>query len=265
MFAVIEVNRKDKSVFRKLISSLSCSQPELIKVAVKSGAPYFIIRVSGSKKIPWDDITYMVGRCSSNLLIGKETKVPDELKKRCFSPKLLPLLMLSNTATDMLKGSAKKLNVGIVDPFAVLNTRIYEYADFSSNITVVTKKTSDYIGICEELTDCFGIGASVTENIDRIKNCDIVISEKGVEAEICFCIRGNGSKNCFEFFDFMLPPVYEQKIPNGIDREDFAGALYELCGVRRISELKFKKVKLGENVFFVDEIKNRSVILPTCH
>ncbi len=264
MFAIIEVVRNEKSVLEKAILRLIPLQPELIKVAVKNGAPYFIIRVTDSKKIPWDDITYLVGRCSSNILVPNDTYVPKEVRSKCFTPTALPIVMLSNTVTDLFRNSKRKLSIGIVDRHAILAKRIFEYVGFSSEITVITDYPLRYDAISYEMNTRFGISVYISQEVKKTEKCDFVISEKAVDSTMCFCIDAQGKKNCIELFDFSLPPVYEQKIPKGVDRDLFSAALFELCGVRRIGELKFKKIKIGNTVLLTDEIKNRSVIIPTC-
>ena len=256
MFTVIEFSDNKKGRFKKLFCRIVHEMPELTKVAVNGGAPYFKIKVSDNKKIPWEDILYMAGRCASNVILKDEVQIPKDLKIHRFVPKEFPLITLSNTVKNILSDcNIKKKKLGISDADAVLVNRIEGFIDFVSEITIYTKETDKYLGVCERLMDEYGISIVLSDFENSLCLCDVVMSENAFEDIFCFCINKGTSENAFELSDVALPTFCKQKLPDGISDEYFAAALFELCKVSSLGDLEFQTLKFNNEIITYTELK----------
>ncbi|MBQ3151780.1 MAG: hypothetical protein IJB86_11110 [Clostridia bacterium] len=258
MFSVIEIVDNKRG---KLFFPFIRKPPELLKVAVKDGAPYFKIKVQKYKKIPWDDILYMAGRCASNVIVDEKIELPFDLNVRRFVPEILPMKILFNTVHDLLDFlNIKKAIIGINDPDAKYCDFIALMVRYCSEIRVLTYNNQKYEDVCLQIFDEYGLSVILTEVTDSLKKCDYIISEKSTDESITFSLYGkDDSRMCAEVIN--LPPVYSQKLPEGVGELTFASALYELCGVKRLGKLRYSGIFVDGKYCFINEIENNSKVL----
>ncbi len=258
MFVVLQVQAHAAGFLQRLKEYISPEEPELTKIAVKNGAPFFILKVKKNKQgIPWEDVAFAAGRCASRIVAPKMVELPESGPVRRFVPEYLPFMMLYQTVLDVLGKSGvspSKVSIGIVDRRGILAGVIDKAAKSAGVVKVVTDVTERYTQAAENLMDELGASLMFGTQAQMLRDCKLIIS--GESAEACseeaavFSLVGNGESTVFDK-SFMagyavLPVEYASLKPEDIDTLVFASALYELCGVRRLENLTYKTLICGE-------------------
>ena len=264
MFTVLRLVREKPRGWMRLVRRLHPLEPELVRVAVKSGAPFFVLRVhTAGKEPPWDDILYMAGRCASRILTDAQLTLPKKQNIRMFTPQHLPLLAAMNTMQDVLSRSAlspRECKIGVYDPLGTLCGRAETLLQCASDVRVCTSRTATYDEESRRLMRLCGAGLTVGETTALFRGCNILLCS---HADIlpanafAFACRGTPRENVFLCSDLEIPEPYRSQVPEGIDPTAFTAALYELCGVRCLAQCRFGTIRHLDETLTTDEAAKR--------
>ena len=264
MFTVLQVTQEKPRRFAKILWKLHPPEPEFVKVAVKSGAPFFILRVRiVGKAPPWEDILYTVGRCASRILTDADIPLPDNRNVRLFSPKHLPLIAAMRTLTDVLSMADIPPNrcvIGVYDPLGSLCGRTERLLQCASDVRVCTQKTAEYDEESRRVFRLCGAGLTVGETTELFRGCNILLCDDAdIFSVSCvtFACRGTAFENRFLCKAMDIPEPYRSQTPENIDPELFASALYELCGVRTLERCRYSRMQHGAETWTLSETAAR--------
>lgn len=264
MFTVLHLERENPRGWARLIWRLHPPQPELVRVAVKSGAPFFILRVrTAGKEPPWDEILYMVGRCASRILTDTQLNLPKSQNIRMFIPRHLPLIAAMYTMADVLRRSQippQNCKIGVYDPLGTLCGRAETLLQCASDVRVCTTSTTMYDEESRRLMRLCGAGLTVGETTELFRGCNILLCTQAdiLPANVfAFACQGTPRENVFLCSDLHIPEPYRSQVPEGVDPTVFASALYELCGVRSLAQCRFGTIRRADEILTADEAAKR--------
>ncbi|MGN0635063.1 MAG: hypothetical protein ACI4I5_02480 [Acutalibacteraceae bacterium] len=264
MFTVLQVTQEKPRGFARILWKLHPPEPEFVKVAVKSGAPFFILRVRTAEKAPpWEDILYTVGRCASRILTDTDISLPENRNVRLFAPKHLPLIAAMRTMTEVLSLSdipPHKCVIGVYDPFGSLCGRAEQLLQCASDVRVCTQRTAEYDEESRRLFRLCGAGLTVGETTDLFRRCNILLcADADIFPAQCvtFACRGTARENLFLCKALDIPEPYRSQTPENIDPGLFASALYELCGVRSLEQCRYSCILHEQDTWTLPEAAAR--------
>ncbi len=221
-------------------------------VSVEAGAPFCIITAKKYKGIiPW----YSVSSAAKGCLLLPEGEIPpQDAEIERFRPTRLPVRMLMNSAylaMKQLRLPAEKVCLSVFDEQGILADLLVRFVPLARHIRVITERTDKYEQLCNTLMYSYGMSPLITKKADASVLSSTVIISYNFRQEFCsytgilftdsVCdapratvMRGEGVK---------LPEEYERHLPDGISRINYAAALYEKCGVLRLGDICFEKVR----------------------
>ncbi|MCR5485130.1 MAG: hypothetical protein K6F09_06010 [Clostridiales bacterium] len=277
MFAVLKISERDKGFLNTLKEYITPPEPEIRKVAVRSGAPFFIIKVKKKKSgVPWDDILYAAGRCSSKMIFTGSERPPDGIPIYPFEPRCLPFIMLLNTVCAVIEKTKtdRKPVVGIYDRNAVLKD-VFEKLLPLSSVIAVTDREDEYGMAAGQMFKKYGASIPVGNDISLTDGCDVIICPNAADfrgtKKAVFAV-GNSLDNGYSENerillngDFDIPDDYAYLLPNGAEKLRFVSALYELCGARALRDISEKTLFYAGNeinLYKTAEIVDKSMNEP---
>lgn len=255
MFGILKTENRKEGLINCLRYFFNKPEPELKKITVKNGAPFFLLKVIKDKngEVDYEEICKILGRCAKRLVVSCDEDVKETDCIGLFKPDILPDLILFNSGVRLAGAYVKdkgdnKLTVGIIDLNAALKERMIPLVQLFNNIKVITQKPQNYEPVCEKILDEWGLPVLITDSESSISDCDFIFSPFKSENSVlsnCIAIRNreNGSLTKFAGEGITLPREYSELIPENVDALIFASALFELCGVTALSNLCFDKMK----------------------
>ena len=261
LFVVLQPQKCDNGFLSKISGWLHPYEPQLVDVAVRSGAPFFTldcpeiyIKKEGGYSLPWDKIISAVGRCASRMLIPERINIPAGIPvSRFVSGYFSHRLLLDSVATIIRKCRLKPSDtyVAVIDSNGLLSEDIEQFVVLSSCIKIITNRRSKYEELSLRLMKKYGAVIMIADDYAAVKSCNFLVSTYAKLVPdffdgLVFCQNSNNNR-FYSLKDIELPYEYEKLLPPEIDRLDFAGALYELCGVKKLVETKVRTFKRGED------------------
>lgn len=258
MFVVLQTEERATGFLQRLREHISPDEPVLTKIAVRNGAPFFILTVKKKKHgIQWEDVTYAAGRCASRIVASKELELPENGPIKRFVPEYLPFVMLFTTALEVIRKSGippSDVSLGVIDRRGILNHIIDKAAVRASVLKVVTDRTERYGQASEKLMDECGASLIYGTEEELLSGCNVIICNDRLDAKnagaAVFSVFDSGvmqdTDRSFTAGNAELPKEYASVIPAGIDHMVFASALYELCGVRRLENTTYGTLYCGK-------------------
>lgn len=240
MFAVLQT-AESKSVFSR-------SKIHSRRITLPSGEAFFIVYVSCRKNnIPWKKLERCLGVLRKDILLPDDIKIADKVNVTAFEPGILPGIILMNTAADyMLKNKPFMCgSLTVIDEKGTYQSYIEKLIKCFSSIKVITPKASEYEDVARRLLEDYGFSLLVSDE-DSFES-DVIISENcnvpSYYSGKVMSIKKKYIMNAevFTGSGIELPEEYEKLCPDNIDRLLFASALYEKCGVKEMSSLRYSK------------------------
>ncbi len=234
MFCVLSVKERNRTLFERFFGRFLVDDYSVSTIPVFKGAPFFMLDITTSKKeIDWENVVFSVGKCASRLILTGDLKIPDDLNVGIFKSKILYEKMMKNTYVKILENNKSKLfKISVMDTNANNRDFVKQLSSYADSLYIFTLNKEAYSGTCEAITNETGMCPVLTNSFD---NAEIKINADTLIMTICYGENMNISSGA----DFSVQHVYENLLPNGVDKYDFYSALYELCGV----------FSLGENIF----------------
>ena len=244
MFVTLEIVEPQKTRRRK---KRSCKL-SIERVALPEAVSFYRMTVQGEKEaLPWPDIAEGAGPLRCRLLLPRGITPPKESGIRAFEPKALPLRMLFNAGVAALERRRLfRKEITVVDPGGILPQCIGRLVPFASVLRVLTERPHRYAAAQRDLLESDGISLCVCSMSAPLPQQGVLIS---LTAEYVPRLFDGLIFTCAErrFLraetviarDVKLPSAPARLCPAGIDRVQFASALYECCGVKAMGELCF--------------------------
>lgn len=258
MFVVLQTEEHAKGFLQRLREHISPDEPVLTKIAVRNGAPFFILTVKKKKHgVQWEDVAYAAGRCAPRIVAAENLEFPENGTIRRFVPEHLPFVMLFSTALEVIKKSGippSDVSIGVVDRRGILIHVIGKAAACACVVKVVTDRAERYEKASEKLMDECGASLIYDSEEEQLRGCNVIICNDRIEARngdaAVFSVSDSGimqdSDRSFTAGSAELPKEYASILPDGIDPMVFASALYELCGVRRLEHTHYSTLFCGK-------------------
>ena len=232
MFCTVSVSQEEqKGLFRRRRCSIQAGQ-----TAVKGGAPFLSLFVlPGKKGVDWPMVEQTAGRSGRFALFPEQLELPQGCRLRRFTPEVLPLKIMLNTAAKVLSdGREQGRSLLICDENAVLAPYLDRIVPCASRVRVQTERPDLYYETTARVMDRFGAAVAVGPMDAAGGPVDAAVSFEPVEkAKLRFAARNLLSGETL----FQVPEEYLRLCPAQIDPFLFLCALYECSGVRAIGEL----------------------------
>lgn len=175
--------------------------------------------------------------------------ITEDEKVKNFEPRILPSVMLFNSAVDYIKKCSlppEKTSVAVMDFNGFQKDKLSLLVPLASNLKVITGNPEEFSPVRRRLYDDWGLAMTVTENVNEAGGCTFVIAPRTDKSNPdggCLLYRNeySGSTVCLSGSGVTLPDDITKVLPP-CNSLLFASALYELCGATRLSELCFDRL-----------------------
>lgn len=251
MFAALQINEGEQGIFAVMKSHLLQPEVDVKRVNIPSGTqPFFIVSTrEQSGQIPWRAIEYSLGRLSSRLLLPNGVSVPESsnVKSLDFTDGLAAKMLL-NTATNISKYSGipkQKQRITVVDRTGIYIDQIEGLVKNASVVRVITDKIAWYEQLAQDIFYKWGASIILGTDLPPSLQSDIVISPfeqiTGTKALVlstseCKCLTPKTVISP----RINLPAEFLEFLPQNIDEHNFACALYDYCGIKKLADLSFE-------------------------
>ncbi len=197
--------------------------------------------------LPWTAIAEVAGTLRTCFLLPQGTVPPPGCGVRTFSAAVLPQFLLLNLGVSVLRSRAvQSAALTVVDPQAVLAGQLDLLVPFARTLRVLTDAPLRFAPLQQKLLNERGLALSVAPAGAPLPEHGVLLSLSAARVPRLFdgllitnknrrLLRGETVAGK----DVVLPPKIEALRPPGIDRVQFASALFERCGVRALGTLRF--------------------------
>ena len=235
MFAILQI--KDKTnIFSK-------SKIESQRLTLPNGEAFFIVTAEKHfGRVPWHKLADCMGILRKDVVLSEGLTLPDGCGITEFVPDIFPRILLINSAIKVLNGRRKSLIV--FDEKCIYQSYMKKLVNNFDRIRVVTPELSEYESVAYELMENYGFSLEVTDKASY--KADVIIS---YECSVPLYYSGevfttekkylmNGM--IYSGSDIDLPEEYDKLLPEGVDKLQFASALYEKCKEKSLGRLCYK-------------------------
>jgi len=251
MFACLTLPQTPPRAWRRPAS------PQLVRVECPGGAPFFRLEAHCRKNaLDWNAVEEAAGRLRTRMLFPEGTQPPEQ-GPRAYLPRRLPLLLCLRTAQQVLRAAktpAQALRVTIVDSKGVLCRSLEPLVPLAGSLRVFTRDAQTWKTTAAQLQSRYGVTLILSDSVGCFTHSDIVVADcldmfTGRERGLIFTpsrvsqdtmdaapLPGCRIIRCMQP---ELPGEHRHLCPAGIDPLRFAGALYELCGIKEMERLRF--------------------------
>ncbi len=236
MLTILSVDRADKNKLFPIFGRLRTEQKNLAGEEVR-----FINFTRRRGKIHWKKIESVLGD-DKTVLCREGLEIPESSHIRRFDCNELRIRLCLNmalAAMEMVRDKAGRIKVGIYDPCGKIADSTEAFFKFTDSVTVVTKAVDLYTVEADRIMQEQGAHLRVTKRLLSIENVHLVISPDIIKCRlplkkqsvILTTDKPMVSQNCtlLSKYYFVLENGVSDLLPEGIDTEYFASALYTLC------------------------------------
>lgn len=187
----------------------------------------------------------LVGGSAQRILpCGEVLSPPAPL--RLFQPSLfLPTVFLHSARAFLETEDTLPCErvLGVCDPDARVQAALFPFVNLAKTVKVYTRRAQSYAAIRTELLAESGLSLIVSEQQETLADCTVILDPFAqipgypmgtLTLRKCgrVVLAGEGVR---------LPAEYAERCPEGVDPLLFAAALYELCNVRELSDLRYTR------------------------
>ncbi len=246
MFCVLQIEEPKSDLKSKIYEYTHKPEIQIEKIESAKMLPFFKITATRHMgKIPWKEIEEASGKLRSRMLAPDEIAFPSDTKLKKYKSVVFPKRVLFKSAVTVLKKlrlDPTKMSVTVFDENGFLIDLIEELVMLSCMIRVVTFCIQPYEELKEKLFSKHGISILVSSKYeDSILTSTAIISDNSAQIPLIYggLLFTNERRQMLNATvlcgkKITLPPKFESLRDKNIDRMTFAGALYELCGVKEL-------------------------------
>ena len=250
MFTVVDLKTEKKTKFQRFFQYFRKAEVELKEIPLPFGKSFYLCEAKHHRgKIPWKEIEENTQ--NKNFILPFELKGIATLKE--FEPKVLPKLMLFNSALDYiekLNQPPSEMRFTLVDDDGIFREKLENVLKLASIITVVTKNEEKYNALSVRLFETYGISLMIRSDYNEAKyENSFLFDYKGDRIPLSY--KGTAfSKEKKHLLNgktltpggFDLPSEYEKLWRKNTDKMQFASALFELSNVSDLQNLRFNEL-----------------------
>lgn len=236
MFCLLRINRRQNTLKEKLLGVFIKDEYELKTIPVFKGAPFYKLNITvGKKGVDWQQVVYMVGKCSNRLLLNESINIDDVSNVGRYNKHILYEKIMKNTFIEILKQQNKIFDdLCLIDKKGVSAEFLNKLVPYFKRIIVTTENKSKYEKICDYILESTGLCVMVQSEIENS------IIKIDMDRNIMTVKTENQIYNVSHGEDFKVPEIYENLYDETVDRLLFYSALYEFCGVFELADLCFE-------------------------
>lgn len=242
MMTVLNIIKdENKGLVKKI---LSCIKPYKIDTEMKQYGDFSIYTIhyyQRKGKIRTDKI-YDVMRGKNKVILCDKNINLFNTPFRRFTSNALKRKLMQNYLFDVLKKAnidPSVLRISYYDPDAEFPSLARALLDYTSNLTVVTDMPKFYENEAERIFASCGASVTVSNHIDHLYPCDILISPAVIRKPISAAastliftvqrptVTVTGNVICD--YKINLSNEYQSIIPDYIDEDYFLSGLYVIC------------------------------------
>ena len=245
MFSVLLTYKEKKRFIDKFKKNLDDKIYTTV-VPVFKGAPFYIIKDFYKNSVPnWEKIIEISGRTSQRLIVENGVPLPKNNKIGAFCSDLLYGEILKNTFIKILENNYSKnnvFNIMILDKKGDNYIFAEKISKYANTLSIFSEKIENYEKSYNKIIGETGISLFLNKDNNQNVKIDLDKNEMVLKGEWGTYKICNGT-------DFSVPKIYENIVPQNIDKLIFYSALYELCGVTELRNTYFKNVEIeGEKI-----------------
>lgn len=260
MVAFINVREQERGFLKRLKHRLNKKCPELRRIAVRGGLPFFVLDVvARGGVLPWEEIEAVIRANRLKLALPESINPPPGVRLPLFKAEEFPRVVAYRTFLELLSRfrlPAQKRAVGVIDLRGSMVNEFAELVELAGEIMIITSRPYLYENLCEWAMSERGAAVTVSDDINRAEKIKTLFLPNALP----FNIGGSGGVfSCAEIKSesrrvlcgegVSLPQRYLSLMPEGYDTFNFAAALYEQCSVKSLERLAFEKIILkGEKI-----------------
>ncbi len=250
MFTLVDLKTDKKTKTQRFFQYFRKAEVKIKEVPVTSGKSFFISEAEIHRgKIPWNEIE----ESSQNEIFILPFELKEDAPVKEFEPQILPQMMLFNSALDYiekLNPPPTKTRFTLVDHKGIFTESLTPVLKLASLITVITKEEQKYTALSDRLFEAYGISLMIRSDYHETKRENSFLFDyKGENIPLSY--RGTAFSKEKKYLlngktltpgGFELPSEYEKLWQKNTDKLQFAAALYELCQVKELQNLRFNEL-----------------------
>ncbi len=232
MFAVVKVTEKEKGFMSRLRKNRITAE----RILLPNGEFFFVITAEMTKDVfPFEEIIHFSDKMKNCLIFENDAPVSyDRFKPALLKKKLL--FLYAERFIQKAEYNPSETSLCLCDGEGLHCDELHRLFPFASKLHVVSPNKA-YIDKAHELLMEYGVSVTVSECFDkRAEKSSIIVCHSSDMISVGF--KGTVITNEPRIFPFarcvtddniLLPSHYESLMPEKIDRDIFASALYEKC------------------------------------
>ena len=242
MFCALRIYEKNKTIADKLFGFMLKNEYKVTTVPVYKAAPFFLLDVTVHKKYPdAENIISRVGKCALRLVTSSRDRLQGTDGIGFFDSNLLYDKVIKNTFIKILENNFAMLptDLCVIDTEGKNKDFVISVCKFAATLSVVTENKTDYLSVCDEITELTGI-CPVLKNKVENENIDLYTDENKITV-----INQDDRTDILKGDKIIMPDIYAKIIPEGVPELEFYSALYELCGVFALGDCVFEYITVN--------------------
>jgi hypothetical protein len=181
---------------------------------------------------PPDDINVKLIDITDNLTAKIMFNTADKIARICAIP-------------------AQKLRVTIVDRTGIYIDQAEQLIDCAAIVKIVTDRLYEYGEFSNEMLYKWGASITVSDDAGIAGNSNIIISpfeQVKSDKALIFSVdkKTQYKQNSVYCPKITVPYEYREFLPKSIDEHDFARAIYDYCGAKKIADISFDSMMYGD-------------------
>ena len=256
MFSVLQIKPQGGGI-KNWFTGKRSETVESERIIIPGVSAFNVITAYSRKgRVDFENVVKAAGRTAGYIVAGENAFLPaDDERLAFYYGEKLYENMLYNTALELITRSGRKPNTVsalLVDKNAVFVSEIGRLVEKAASVTVITDKNGIYENAAKKIFAEYGASIIVRSGLISVKNVDIIISPGLCEDKT---IRGTITVNnikkhispVFRAGDFDFPLEYAKYKPSGVEKRDFASALYEFGSADELGKKSFRSLTVNSN------------------
>ena len=202
-------------------------------------------------KLNFEKIAKLCGEDAHRLLCKEDLTLPEDSGLFRFECDELKVRLSLNMAIELLKlcrKSSKPVKVAVFDPDGRIADGVGVMLKYTDSVTVVTRMTGLYSAEASRLMEESGAVLTVSKRMKSLNSahlvvaplklrCQLPIMKEAVVLASAYPAASQKAAVYFKYYFSSLSDELLKYIPEGLDSEYFASALYTLCSRHELGSI----------------------------
>lgn len=236
---------------------LKKNKPHLEKISYDDFFYYILNARTKKSKVLSKSIYKLVESDEIPFLLSKGLSCDCVLKKHDttnFEKKLL----INTFIRCINKLPVRGVSIGFIDMSGLLKDEAISLLPVCNSLKILTLYPQEYDRVCNLALKKYGCQPSVSSNSEILKDTIAILSpvdKAKTDIPNNKFLFGEGGFN-IRVEDFKISNKILDFVPKDIDHFEFAAALYDLCGFKRLDDVSCDNIYLNNKRYSVDNIFN---------